>query len=110
MIDRFLTQSVDILAFTASTSTTWGATGAWTIDETQKGRIRYLSGREVYISDREAIQATHRLYVDYTTALSVKNRVQAEGLVYDVKMVTQPINANFLQVEVQYLPDVGVTT
>lgn len=108
MIDSFLTQTVNILGYTAST-TGWGGTGAWTISSTLKGRVRYLTGREVYISDRESIQATHRLYVNATTGLTVKNRVQADGLVYDVKMVTQPINADFQQVEVQYLPDVAVT-
>lgn len=110
MIERFLTQDVDILSLTASTSATWGAAGTWGIASTKKGRLRYLSGREVYISDREAIQATHRLYIDYTTGITVKNRVQADSMVYDVKMVTRPTNADFLQVDVQYLPDVTVTT
>jgi len=110
MLEHFLTQSVDILSLTASTATTWGANPTWSISTTKNGRLRYLSGREVYISDREAIQATHRLYIDYTTGITVKNRVQADSMVYDVKMVTRPTNADFLQVDVEYLPNVTVTT
>ncbi len=105
MIDHFLTQSVEVLQWAASTTATWGADGgAWTVASTLKGHIRYTAGRERYESDKPSILTSHRLYVNETTGISEGNRVQYDGKVYDVKLVNQPTNADFLQVDIDYLP------
>jgi head-tail adaptor len=103
MIDHFLTQAIEVISFTASTSGTWGAEGAWTVSSTIQGRIRYAGGRERYASDKDTVLTLHRLYVNDSAGITEGNRVQYDGKVYDVKLVSRPTNADFLQVDIDYL-------
>lgn len=105
-ISDFLTESYELLTFTASTGGTWGSSGAWTINSTILGRIRYTGGREQHISDKDTVRTTHRVYVlNSTGVLSEGNRLQRGGKVYDVRNIASPINAAFSQVDVDFLAD-----
>jgi head-tail adaptor len=104
-ISDFLTESYELLTLTPSTAGVWGSSGVWAISSTILGRIRYTGGKETYVSDKDTVMTTHRVYVLNSTALSVGNRLQRSGKVYDVKNIASPINAAFSQVDVNFLDD-----
>jgi head-tail adaptor len=110
MIDNYLNQDIEILALTASTGAVWGSSGAWAVSSTIKGLMRYTGGQERTVSDKETVLTTHRLYVKATTTLNERNRVQYAGRVYEVKVVATPTKAEFMQVDIAYMPDIAETT
>jgi SPP1 family predicted phage head-tail adaptor len=62
---------------------------------TISGRMRQLSGSEMMKNERMNYITTHRFYCVFTKVIDATSRiVDKAGLIYDVKLVTNPMNMN----------------
>ena len=98
-----LTESIEIQRKTI-TEGAWGPQEAWSTHLTIKGRMRQLSGREMYTGNKDVPISTHRLYC-LPADIKSKDRVLYNGAYYNV--VRQPNDvmnfARFMQVDCELI-------
>jgi SPP1 family predicted phage head-tail adaptor len=75
----------------------------WAPHITISGQIRPLSGDERLSADKKTLFASHRLYTD-PADITEADRVNDNGLIYDIKFVHDPMNfGRFLQIDLELM-------
>ena len=73
---------------------------------TTSGRLRPLTGNEIYQNEKRNLRSTHRFYCGIID-IQVEDYILFGGKYYAVKYIKNPMEANeFLQVDCEYRQDI----
>lgn len=105
MIQGLLNNTADIYTITESISSVTGENIKTEILlGTFRVRISPLSQRELYYSNRNNLETTHRMYSTYSTSWDAGDRVLFGSNTYEITGITNPSEWDrFLQTDLKYV-------
>lgn len=82
MRDHLLNNSCRILKYKPA-SEGWGENESWEEGPDFKCRLQPVSSRK-YIDGKVRAEATHQIFIPFTTEIDSKDRIEVDGNVYDI--------------------------
>ena len=84
-IENYYDQTVYVQKVT--TSTAWGSTESWASSSTIVAAMNPVSGKELFIGEKETVYADYKMFCDAGTTIDETRRVYWDSKIYDVVFV-----------------------